>query len=116
MTESDLIYQIMRELSKFGLVYRANCGAVKLANGKYFRGLPEGFSDVLFIRPPDGKACLIEAKVKPNRLTDKQEEFILKMRRAGAFAGVAFSVDDALMIAGLSTVDETVTERLPREG
>ena len=98
--ESNLINQTMRELGKHGAVYRTNSGSVKLDNGKRFRALPAGFSDIMFIRP-DGIACFIEMKVKSNKPTDKQLEFIDKMKRHNCLAGVAYSVEEAMEICGL---------------
>jgi hypothetical protein len=98
--ESRLVYEIMRELGKHGAVYRANSGAVRLPSGKYFRALPEGFADVLFIRS-DGAACFVEVKVKPNKPTDKQTAFIDKMRGFNCPAGIAYSVEDAAVICGI---------------
>ena len=99
--ESLLVYDIMQFLGWHGAVYRTNAGAVKLANGKYFRAMPEGFSDVMFIRK-DGVACFGECKVKPNKPTAKQLEFIEKMQGMHCRAGVAYSVEDALEICGIT--------------
>jgi len=100
MKESRLVYEIMRFLGQFGAVFRCNSGAVRLPNGKYFRALPEGFSDILFIRP-DGVVCFIECKIKSNKPTDKQTAFIEKMRGLSCRAGVAYSVADAAAICGV---------------
>jgi len=51
MNESQLVYEVMFELGKHGAVYRTNCGSVRLANGKTFRGLPKGFADCMLILP-----------------------------------------------------------------
>jgi hypothetical protein len=98
--ESQLLYEVIRELGKHGAVYRTNSGSIRLASGKYFRGLPEGFSDVMFIRP-DGVTCFVECKVKPNKASAKQTEFIDKMRRMHCRAGIAYSVGEAMNICGL---------------
>ena len=100
-SESQLLYEIMRELGKYGAIYRTNCGSIRLPNGKYFRALPEGFTDVMFVRT-DGKTCFIECKVKPNKATTKQIEFIEKMKRTNCLAGVAYSVGDAFTICELT--------------
>lgn len=100
MSESRLLYHTMQELGKHGAVYRCNSGMVRLANGKYFRAMPEGFADVMLIRP-DGVVCFVELKVKPNKPTDKQMAFIEKMRGMNCLAGVAYSVDEALGICGI---------------
>ena len=100
INESQLLYQTMQELGKHGAVYRTNSGAVRLANGKYFRAMPEGFSDVMFIRP-DGVVCFVELKTGRNKLSDKQQAFIEKMQSMNCRAGVAYSVQEALGICGL---------------
>ena len=104
-TESRLVYEIMQEIGKHGAVFRTNSGYVRLPNGKFFKGLPEGFADIMLIRR-DGVVCFIECKVKPNKATDKQEAFIEKMRRMNCRAGVAYSVEEALEICGLIGVSK----------
>jgi hypothetical protein len=100
INESRLLYEIMQELGKHGAVYRCNSGSVKLPNGKSFRGMPQGFADVMLIRS-DGIACFVEVKVEPNKPTDKQVAFIDKVRGLNCPAGIAYSVADALNICGI---------------
>jgi hypothetical protein len=100
MNESRLVYEIMRELGKFGAVYRCNSGSVKLPNGKRFNGMPKGFSDVMFIRP-DGVACFVECKTDRGKPTEDQKRFIARMQRLHAKAGVARSIEEAMDICGL---------------
>jgi len=99
ITETVLVREIIDTLSKHGAPYRTNAGSVRLSGGRMYHGLPKGFCDILFIR--DGKAHFIEAKIKPNKPTSAQLEFIYKMIELGCRAGVAYSVDDALEICGL---------------
>ena len=98
--ESMLVNAIMKELGKFGAVYRMNAGQIKLDNGRMFRGLPAGFSDIMLIMD-GGRVNFIEAKIKPNKATEAQLKFIEKMKRLGCRAGVAYSVSDALGICEL---------------
>ena len=98
--ESRLVYEVMQVLGRYGAVFRTNAGSVKLPNGRTFRALPKGFSDVTLIRR-DGVCCFVECKVKPNKPTQEQTEFIEKMQRHNCKAGVAYSVEDALDICGL---------------
>jgi hypothetical protein len=100
-SESRLLYEVMRELGKFGAVYRTNSGNVRLPSGKMFRGMPKGFADCMLILP-GGTACFIEAKIKPNKPTPEQIAFIEKMQGLNCKAGIAYSVEDALEICGLS--------------
>ena len=100
MNESRLVYDVMQALGKHGAVYRCNSGSVKLPNGKYFRGMPKGFADVMFIRD-DGTACFVECKADKSTLSVEQERFINRMRGLNARAGAARSVSDAMNICGL---------------
>ena len=101
MTESRLLFEVMQELGKHGAVYRCNSGQVKMANGKYFRALPKGFADILFIRA-DGKACFVEVKKDKGKLAPEQERFLSRMRELNCIAGVARSPDEALKLCGLA--------------
>lgn len=98
--ESQLVFEIMRELGKHGPVFRTNAGHIRLPNGKVFRGLPKGFSDVMFIGP-EGRACFVEAKVEPNKPTAEQLKFIERMRSTGCYAGIAYSVAEAKKICNI---------------
>lgn len=98
MTEHDLQNLIRLELSKRGYtVFRINVGKFKLPDGRYFNaGAPNGFSDLFAVK--DGRAYFIEVKVKPNKPTAAQLNFIARMRDRGCGAGVAYSVEEALGI------------------
>ena len=103
MTESKLLFEIIQELGKHGAVYRCNSGQVKMSNGKYFRAMPKGFADILFIRH-DGKACFLEVKKDKGKLTDCQAKFLERMRQLNAIAGVVRSVSEALTFCGLEAM------------
>lgn len=98
MTEQDLQNAIRLKLSSLGYtVFRANVGKVRLADGRWFdTGLPRGYSDLTAHK--DGNTYFIEVKVKPNKPTPEQLNFIERMRTQGFAAGVAYSVDDAVKI------------------
>jgi len=100
MNESRLLYEIMHELGKHGSIFRTNSGNIKLPSGKIFHGLPEGFSDLLFVRP-DGKVYFVELKIEKGKLFNEQERFIRHMQSLNARAGVARSVGEALVICGI---------------
>jgi hypothetical protein len=102
--ESNLVYEIMRELGKHGAVYRCNSGNIKMPNGKWFRGMPKGFSDILFVRA-DGTACFVECKTDKGKLSDEQTRFIERMQSLNARAGVVRSVSDALTLCGIDYTD-----------
>lgn len=105
MTETDLQNTIRMRLSAEGLtVFRINVGRVRLADGRYFNtGAPEGFSDLVALK--DGRACFVEVKIKPNRPSRVQVNFLARMRDIGCLAGVAYSVQDALRICEVGDVE-----------
>ncbi|HEP5951468.1 TPA: VRR-NUC domain-containing protein [Streptococcus pyogenes] len=98
-TESLIQNQIRVGLSQAGhMVFRANVGKVKTADGRYFdTGLPKGFSDLFGFRP-DGQIFFIEVKNETGRVRPEQKKFMEVMASKGALVGVARSVEDALKI------------------
>jgi hypothetical protein len=98
MAEHDLQNLIRLELSRLGYtVFRANVGKVKMKDGRWFdTGLPKGFSDLFAVK--DGRVYFIEVKVKPNKPTPEQLNFIDRMMQQGCPSGVAYSVDEAVKI------------------
>ena len=98
MKESDLQRLVRDQLMLSGFsVFRANVGAVKTEDGRYFTtGLPKGFSDLFAVK--NGRAYFLEIKVKPNKPTPEQERFIEDMRAMGCAAGVVYSLEDALKL------------------
>ncbi len=101
MSESQLVFEIMREVGKHAAVYRCNSGSVKLPNGKRFNAMPRGFADIMAVLP-GGRVAFIECKVDKNKPSEDQERFIARMRSLGAYAGVARTVDEAFTICGIS--------------
>ena len=98
MAEHDLQNEIRIKLSSLGYtVFRANVGKVKMQDGRWFdTGLPQGFSDLFAVK--SGRVYFIEVKVKPNKPTPEQLNFIERMIQQGCRAGVAYSVDEAVKI------------------
>lgn len=98
-TESLIQNQIRVGLSQAGhMVFRANVGKVKTAEGRFFdTGLPKGFCD-LFGFKPDGQVFFIEVKNETGRVRPEQKKFMEVMASKGALVGVARSVEDALKI------------------
>ena len=96
MSEMILMNSIKTALKNLGYaVFRANVGKVRLADGRFFdTGLPRGFSDLFAVK--DGRICFIEVKVKPNKPTIEQIDFIEKMKLQGCTAGVVYSIQEAI--------------------
>lgn len=110
MREQELQNLIRLKLSEYGVVFRTNAG--KFWQGKRvwsneFQqyviveprsviGLPEGFSDTLFVGKD--KVAFIEIKTPRGRVRDQQKNFIEVMRSYGHRAGIARSVEDAVRI------------------
>jgi hypothetical protein len=100
MSESQLVYEVMRTIGRHGSVYRCNAGQFYTKSGQRVNGLPKGFADVMAILPGP-IFCFIECKVGTNKPSDEQIKFIDKMNSLGCRAGVAYSVDDACRICGI---------------
>lgn len=100
MKESDLMRQIMLETSAAGhLVFRANVGLFYTADRRPVpSGLPNGFSDLFGSRRGDAKSFYIEVKTATGRVSPAQTAFIEAMKKRGCIAGVARSIEDALLI------------------
>lgn len=98
MTEQDIQNLIRIAVSKENIIFRANVGKVRTADGRFFdTGLPQGFCDLFGFRP-DGQIFFIEVKKPGGKIRDKQIKFIETVKKRGALAGVAYSVEDALKI------------------
>lgn len=92
--------EIMIALSADGhFVARANVGLFFTADGRPVKtGLPVGFSDLFGHRGGDCRAFYIEVKTATGRASPEQIRFIEAMRKRGAIAGIARSVDEARQI------------------
>lgn len=99
MTEADIQNSIRVALSPHAVVFRINVGSGTTYDGRNFStGAPKGYSDLSGFRKNDGKAFFIEVKTKTGKLRPEQENFLAVMRKNGALAGVARSIEDALKI------------------
>lgn len=97
--ESELVNRIIHACWPYAELFRINTGSVKTATGYLFStGTPAGFPDIAGYRRSDGRAVYIEAKVAPNKPTDKQMKFIEKAKAAGCLAGVCYSAEEALAV------------------
>jgi hypothetical protein len=83
-----------------GLVFThpANGGYRTAAEAAIFKGLGvrPGASDLLLWH--EGRSFALELKAEGGRTTEAQRQFLADMKAAGAFAGVAVGLDDALAI------------------
>lgn len=100
MTEEHKIQNDIRAaVSPYAVIFRANVGKGITFDGRYFdTGLPAGFSDLFGFRKSDGKMVFIEVKTPKGRPSEKQKHFLETMRKYGAIAGIARSVEDAINI------------------
>lgn len=106
MTEGDVKNAIMLELSKRGCkIFNRPTGNfyIKTAQGEYkpIKVNVRGASDLQGHRP-DGRAVYLEVK-KPGHKTnnqhlEEQSNFLEQMRKSGALAGMAESVEQAVEI------------------
>lgn len=97
--ESNIQNSIRLALVPYAIVFRANVGVFKTADGRTISsGLPKGFSDLFGFRKSDGKMFFIEVKNEKGRLREDQIHFIEAMKKNGAIAGVARSPEQAISI------------------
>lgn len=97
--ETILQNQIMVELSKRGCkVHRTNHGLFYTPYGERITIGVEGQSDLQGHRSPDGKCFYIEVKVDKGKPKPEQIAFLEAMKKSGALAGLAWSIEDAINI------------------
>lgn len=98
MTETDLMRLICIRLSELGcIVHRTNSGVYYTKDGRPVRiGIP-GMSDLQGHRP-DGKCFYLEVKLPGQKPRENQRRFLDAMRRSGAIAGWADSVEKAVEV------------------
>lgn len=99
MKEIDVQNSIRLALTPHAVVFRANVGTFKTADGRTVTtGLPAGFSDLFGFRKSDGRIFFIEVKNAKGRASEKQLHFIDMMKQHGAIAGIARSADEAIQL------------------
>ena len=99
MRESDIQNSIRLALNPYAIIFRANVGTVRTADGRYFNtGLPKGFSDLFGFRKSDGKLIFIEVKNEKGRLREDQKHFLNTMQQYPVISGVARSPEEAIKI------------------
>ena len=81
------------------IVFRANVGKVKTADGRFFdSGLPGGFPDLFGYKPENGKIYFIEVKTPQGKRRADQVRFAKNLKDKCAIYGVARSADEAVAI------------------
>jgi len=81
------------------IVFRANVGKVKTADGRWFdSGLPTGLPDLMGFQPENGKIFFIEVKTPKGKRRADQVRFAKNLRDKCAIYGVARSADEAVTI------------------
>ena len=101
--EADVLSAVLKALSlhpAVAWVRRINTGAFEVGTGPARRFVRFGFpgcSDVLG-QMKDGRLLAVECKSAVGKLSPEQQRFIEVVRENGGVAGMARSVDDALLI------------------
>lgn len=99
MTEHQIQDEIRKAVSPYAVIFRVNVGSGFTKDGRYFNtGVPSGFSDLFGVRKSDGRAVFIEVKTPKGRPTDKQINFINRMKEHGAIAGICRSAEEAIKL------------------
>ena len=97
--ETKLQNQIIVALCQHGCVARNHTvGQFYTKYGAIVNIGQRGESDIFGHRISDGKALYIEVKLPGDEPRDDQQQFLDAMRAAGAIAGCAHSVEEALQI------------------
>lgn len=110
-SEKTIQNEIRVGLSAHGIVFRCNAGDFwqgtvvwskefkqnVLINMRRVQGLPEGFSDLLYVGT-DGRVAFIETKKVKGTPSPEQENFLDLMKECKHRAGIARSVEDAMRI------------------
>lgn len=99
MTEHDIQNEIRAAVSPYAVIFRINVGSGRTADGRFFStGVPPGFSDLFGVRRKDGRAIFIEVKKPGGKVTDRQKNFLERMKKIGAVTGIAHSTEEAIRL------------------
>lgn len=94
--EQTLVNQILAYLTLSGhYVWRQNTGAMTTKEGRFVRFGHKGISDIIGVAK-DGRMIAVECKIKPNKPTIFQSDFINEVKDRGGYAGVAYDLDDVI--------------------
>jgi hypothetical protein len=97
--EIDVQNSIRLALNPYAIVFRANVGTFRTADGRTVStGLPKGFSDLFGFRKSDARMFFIEVKNEKGKAREDQKHFLETMRKNGAIAGIARSPEEAIAL------------------
>lgn len=97
MREADIQNSIRLALNPYAVIFRANVGKVRMADGRFFdTGLPKGHPDLYGFRKTDGKLIYIEVKNGKGKLRDVQKHFLDRVKKYPVIAGVCRSPEEAI--------------------
>lgn len=103
--ETELQNRIIVALCQNGCVVRNHTvGQFYTKYGTLINIGHHGESDIFGHRTSDGKALYIEVKLPGEEPRDDQRKFIDAMKRTGAIAGCAHSIEEALEIVNERTL------------
>ena len=81
------------------VVFRANVGKVKTADGRWFNsGLPTGFPDLVGYKPENGRIFFVEVKTATGKRRKDQVLFAKGLQNRNVIYGVARSAEEAITI------------------
>ena len=106
MRETSLVSACIQYLTLRGcFVYRQNQGGVKVTRKGRERlirfAIVDGISDIIGMTP-SGRYLAVECKVRPNKPTPEQSDFMARVRKSGGAALLIYSLDE--LIAGLKEI------------
>lgn len=99
MKETVLVGQILDYLNYRGhFVQRTNSGAIRIPNpngtNRFVKLSQAGTADITGCSK-DGRFLAIECKIKPNKPTALQDQYLSEIRKRGGIAFVAYDLTDA---------------------
>ena len=89
------------DMHKLPMHHSANEAKRSVVLGKRLKdmGMIPGFSDCFFLRGNQQyKGLFLELKIKPNKLTATQEQFLAMVNKEGYLGLACYSIDEALKI------------------
>ena len=103
MSESALqkAVKTFAAIHKLPMHHSPNEAKRSLVLGKKLKdeGMMPGFSDCFFIRGNDEfKGIFLELKIKPNKLTQSQTDFLELVKQEGYMGSVCYTLDEAIAL------------------